>query len=106
MLKNISRLVLIAVGLVTIGYITWRIAIHATAEEGFWFSYYCSEWPVTLSEADSNRDHIISRTEASNTCTGWKNRREINGRACIEYVESKTGEPIYTLCRLESSDVL
>lgn len=95
---------MIAVGLVTIGYISWRIAIHATAEEGFWFSYYCSEWPVTLAETDLNHDRQVSKSEASATCAGWIHRREINGRACIEYMEPKTGEPIYTACRMETHD--
>lgn len=104
MFKSIVKLVLITAGIIAIVYAAWRISIHLMAEEGFWFSYYCSEWPVTLSETDLNHDKQISRSEASYTCMGWLNRHEINGRACIEYMEPKTGVPVYTACRLESNN--
>lgn len=99
--RIVATVFLAVIGLPTLGYVAWRTAIHATADEGFWFSYYCGEWPVTLSEADLNHDRRISRSEASATCQGWLNRREINGRACVEYMGPKTGVPIYTSCRVD-----
>jgi hypothetical protein len=106
MLRIIATALLAAIVIPVLAYASWRIAIHATAEEGFWFSYYCSEWPVTVAEADLNHDLKISRQEASAMCSGWLNRREINGKACIEYMEPKTGTPIYTSCRVERSNEL
>lgn len=62
--KTIATVFLAIIGLLALCYVGWRTAIHATAQEGFWFSYYCGEWPVTLSETDLDHDRKISRQEA------------------------------------------
>lgn len=102
--KTIATVFLATIGLLALCYVGWRTAIHATAQEGFWFSYYCGEWPVTLSETDLDHDRKISRQEARATCQGWLKRREVNGRGCIEYIEPKTGVAAYTSCRVEPLD--
>ena len=105
MLGKAAVIFLAAVGLLTLPYLGWRTSIHATADEGFWFSYYCGDWPVKVSEVDANHDRHVDRQEASAACSGWLNRREFKARACVEYMEPKTGVPIYMSCRVEQSEV-
>ena len=100
MLKKVAVTFFAFVGLLTLPYLIWRISIHATANEGFWFSYYCGEWPVRFSEVDSNHDKQVSWQEARAACSGWLNRRELGDNACIEYIEPKTGAARFTSCRV------
>ena len=104
MKKSLLALFVI-IGLVTTIYNIWHLTIYASDKNGFWFSYYCSDIPVTLAETDKNNDGYVQREEASEKCSNlWLLRREINGKACIEYMEPKVGVPLMTSCRLNQAE--
>ena len=104
-MKKSLLALLVIIGLITIIYNIWHLTIYVSDKNDFWFSYYCSDIPVTLAETDKNKDGYVQREEASEKCSNlWLLRREINGKTCIEYVETKVGIPLMTACRLSQAE--
>jgi hypothetical protein len=104
-MKKSLLALLVIIGLITIIYNIWHLTIYASDKNGFWFSYYCSDVPVTTAETDKNNDGYVQREEALEKCSNlWLLRRDINGKACIEYMGSKVGIPLMTACRLSKAE--
>lgn len=103
-MKNKTFVILSIIGFFSVLYGCWHLLIYFSDNNGFWYSYYCSEIPVTVSEVDTNHDGHVQREEAAKKCDGlWLQHRVINEKACIEYMEPKTGIPLMTACRINEN---
>ena len=101
-MKKITLLFLVMIGISTLLAGAWRFVIHLADKNGFWFSYYCADIPVTIAETDNNKDGYVQREEAAAKCSSlWTLRREIKGTACIEYMGPKDRIPVITACRVD-----